>query len=496
MQLQFQQETCPCLRRLVNQTNVQEQTQEIKLPEGMPDIGRVLGAWGQILIRGKEWNSGFANVSGGVLAWVLYAPEDGSALRSVDTWIPFQTRWEFPEARRDGAIHIWPLLSGIDARCVSARKIMLRCQIGVHGQVFEPSPLTMYVPGQIPEDVQVLTNSYPMVLPVEAGEKQFLIQQELELSNEFRKLLRYEAEMTIVEQKIIGSRLVFRGNCLLHILYCDEAEQLKTTDIDVPFSQFAELDAAYSDSARADILGMLTAMELETDEQGKWNFQCGAAAQYTVNDRIMVQMVEDAYSTRRNVELETESIQLSACLEQHMESAQIPANWTGDYQKVLDVQWFCGHPQSMRSGEQIQTVVPSCFQILYSDPDGVWQTAVVKDRAQWDTDTGRETQLQLFWQKSGWPSVSEEGGEVKLRQELAVIRDTDVEENHLAVTGLVLGDMEEQEGQRPSLILRRPEGQRLWDIARSSGSTVDAIRQANGLEGEPETDQMLLIPVV
>ena len=77
-----------------------------------------------------------------------------------------------------------------------------------------------------------------------------------------------------------------------------------------------------------------------------------------------------------------------------------------------------------------------------------------------------------------------------------MIRDTDVEENHLAVTGLVLGDMEEQEGQRPSLILRRPEGQRLWDIARSSGSTMDAIRQANGLEGEPETDQMLLIPVV
>ena len=71
MQLQFHQEICPCLRRLVNQTNVQEQTQEIKLPEGMPDIGRILGAWGQILIRGKEWNSGFATVSGGVLAWVL-----------------------------------------------------------------------------------------------------------------------------------------------------------------------------------------------------------------------------------------------------------------------------------------------------------------------------------------------------------------------------------------------------------------------------------------
>jgi hypothetical protein len=241
---------------------------------------------------------------------------------------------------------------------------------------------------------------------------------------------------------------------------------------------------------------MLTAMELEADEQGNWNFQCGAAAQYTVNDRIMVQVVEDAYSTRRKVEMETEPLQLSACLEQHTESAQIPANWAGDYQKVLDVQWFCGHPQTMRSGAQIQTVVPSSFQILYCDPEGVWQTAVVKDRAQWDTDAGRDTQLQLFWQRCGWPSASEEAGEVKLRQELTVIRDTDAEETHLPVTGLVLGEMEEPGGQRPSVILRRPEGQRLWDIARSCGSTMDAIRQANGIEGKPENDQMLLIPVI
>jgi hypothetical protein len=36
----------------------------------------------------------------------------------------------------------------------------------------------------------------------------------------------------------------------------------------------------------------------------------------------------------------------------------------------------------------------------------------------------------------------------------------------------------------------------LWEIARSCGSTVDAIRKVNGVEGELEEDQMLLIPVI
>ena len=496
MQLQFHQDTCPCLRRLVNQTNVQEQTQEIKLPEGMPDIGRVLGAWGQILIRGKEWNSVYANVSGGVQARVLYAPEDGSALRSIDTWIPFQCRWEFPEARRDGTIHIWPLLSGIDARCISARKVMLRCQIGVHGQVLEPSSITLYTAEQVPEDVQLLINSYPVMLSVEAGEKQFLIQQELEELKDARKLLRYEADLSVTEQRIMGSRLVFRGNCCLHVLYCDEFEQIATADLCVPFSQFADLDTAYTDSAYADIQGVLTALELEMDEEGRWSIQCGAAAQYTIYDRIMVQLVEDAYGLHRAVELESEQLRLPTLLEKYTETHQIHGTWSGEYGQVVDVQWFCGHPETIQTGDKLQTGMPGCFQILYTDTEGVLQTAVVKDRTQWTTEADKEVQLQMTWQRCGWPMISCEAGEIKLRQELNLCRNTEAVESHTALTGLSIGERTEQSEQQPSVILRGSSGQSLWDIARACGSTVDAIRQANGVEGELEEDQMLLIPVI
>ena len=48
---------------------------------------------------------------------------------------------------------------------------------------------------------------------------------------------------------------------------------------------------------------------------------------------------------------------------------------------------------------------------------------------------------------------------------------------------------------RPSLILRRAGDQCLWDIAKAAGSTMEAIRKANGLSGEPAPEQMLLIPV-
>ena len=65
-----------------------------------------------------------------------------------------------------------------------------------------------------------------------------------------------------------------------------------------------------------------------------------------------------------------------------------------------------------------------------------------------------------------------------------------------AVSALTLGEHVQPDPGRPSLILRRAGTDTLWDLARRSGSTVEAICMANGLEGEPEPGRMLLIPVL
>ena len=55
MDLQFSKSVCQCLQKATCKAINQEQTQEIRLPDTMPDIGRVLGSWGQVIVRGKEW---------------------------------------------------------------------------------------------------------------------------------------------------------------------------------------------------------------------------------------------------------------------------------------------------------------------------------------------------------------------------------------------------------------------------------------------------------
>ena len=72
---------------------------------------------------------------------------------------------------------------------------------------------------------------------------------------------------------------------------------------------------------------------------------------------------------------------------------------------------------------------------------------------------------------------------------------TTAEEGMNMVTGLELGEMSRLDPSRPSLIMRRAGNDSLWELAKKSGSTVEAIRAANGLMEEPKQGRMLLIPV-
>ena len=150
MELEFVNKPMDCLRQAVWEIKDEEQTQELKLTDGMPDVGRVLGAWGQLLIRSKEWRGSGMSISGGTLVWVLYEPEDAGELQTVETWVPFSMRWDFPQTKQDGSILINALLRTVDARSVSARKLMIRTVVSAAGQALEPYKQSVYYPEHIP----------------------------------------------------------------------------------------------------------------------------------------------------------------------------------------------------------------------------------------------------------------------------------------------------------------------------------------------------------
>lgn len=496
MEIKFNETPCRCVRSLADQTVQREETQEVRLPDGMPDIGRILGCWGQVVLRGKEWRAGSINISGGIMAWALYAPEDGSEPRSMETWIPFQQKWDFEDTGRDGFICVVPRLRSMDARSTSPRKLMVRANLSTWGRALESGEEAICQPEDVPEDVQLLRQSYPMELPRECGEKPVSIDDEQTLPDTappVEKILRYELTPRILEQKILASRLVFRGIGKLKMLYCSGGK-VHSFDAEIPFSQYADLDREYGSGATAQILPVVTNLEVDAAE-GRVQVKAALAAQYILHDRVMVDIVEDAYSPVRNVEIRSRELKLPMRLDQWSQAVQVSQSLRGEIGNVVDICCMADHPQRRQKGDEAELTLSGCFQVLYTDPAGNLQggTARFEQAVPVASDSGNAVEATVM--PEGAPQLSASGEGVEIGQELLLETAVLGHQGQQMVTGLELGEQREPDPGRPSIILRRCGDRRLWDMAKESGSTVEAIRKANGLEGEPESGRMLLIPV-
>lgn len=499
MDLQFAKSVCQCLRKAACQTVNQEQTQEIRLPDTMPDIGRVLGSWGQVVVRGKEWRGNGMSVNGGVMVWVLYAPEDGSNVQCVEGWIPLQLKWDFPQTQRDGAICVSPLLKAVDARSVSARKMMVRASVSVLGEALEPMEQDIYTPVDVPKDVQLLRRKYPMELPMEAGEMTFQMEEELSLPSaapRLHKMVRCNLVPVVAEQKVLAGRLVFRGNAQLQAVYLDGDGNLCSNSWELPFSQFTELDRDYSVHATADIVPIVTGIEIETTEDGKHTCKLGMSMQYTVYDRQVMDIVCDGYSTQRQLMMEKEQLRLPVRLDRHTEPLHLRQSWDMQGQKIEDVVWYAEQPHGSQDDDQLQWQIPGQFQILYRDDLGQLQGAIVRGEMMAEMENDPSNRVETW---TAYPTAAEgifmaDGGQLTASGTMTC--DVFGEEGLTMVTALQLGEQVPADPNRPSLILRRCGEGELWDIAKACGSTVEAICKANAITAEPEADTMLLIPVL
>lgn len=495
MDVQFQKTVVPYLQTIVDQTQSQEETQQVRLSDAMPDIGKVLLSWGQVLIRGKQWRSDSVSLSGGVKTWVLYEPEDGTPPRCVESWLPFQMKWDLPDTDRDGTMVACPMTPDVEARMLSDRKLMVRANVSVGMCAMVPAEALMYMPETMPEDVQMLKNTYPMLVPVESGEKAFDMEERISLPAEeqpMETLLRYTLEPMLAESKLVADKLVMRGIARLRMLYMGTDGGLHSWGMELPFSQYAQLDEQYDPNAQTQICFGVTGLEMESDSDGAMTLRAGITGQYTVLDRKEIAVIEDLYSTNRTVKPVFGELYIPSVLDTQSQTLRAETSPENMPAKITDAVFIPGVPQMRMTEDGRQAELTGVFRLLGTDMEGNVCATNSRWEDQWTLPASEDAQVRLAMEQVELPQY----GGSDVWTELRLNADTVMQQPVKVVTGAELGEMTKQDAQRPSLILRRIQDESLWELAKQSGSTVEAIQKINGLQQEPVANQMLLIPVI
>ena len=475
---------------------IREETQEYKLPEGMPDIERVIAAWGQVVLRGKEWRSHHIGLTGGVMVWAIYAAADGT-VRRIESWMPFSARTEHSHEGEEGVIRAECVLSGVDARTASSRKLMLRCQLGLLVQTMVPREATIYAPGELPGDIEVLERTYPMILTRETGEKSFLCDERLELpqgTGTIEQLLYYRLTPRVTEQKVLGSRAVFRGTGMLHLLCREEGGRLRSLELELPFAQYLDLEGDYEEGAEVSNLLAVTSLEAEPTDDGGIQVRCGLVSQYIINAPTVIRCLEDAYSPLRELELVREEVKLPAWLDEQVRQVELQERLAGEGIPVDQI-FFPEPCMVTRLPEGAEIRMGGSFQTLCRTEAGELVGKSQKASQTVSLVTSCDT-IPCTWLRGGAKARREGSGwmvEQTVESRLSSLCTKPLQ----MVTGIRAGELRDPDPERPSVIIRAKRGEEtLWDIAKVCGSTVSAIQRLNKLEREPEDNRLLLIPVI
>ena len=494
MQLEFRKDKLPCMQPVVQDTQVQEQTQEVRISDGIPDIGSILCSWGQVILRSKEWDGDLITVNGGTMVWVQYLPDGGETPETVECWLPFQMRWKVPDPHQEGMLLTQLLLKSVDARSTSARKMIIRSNVCMSITAMEHCQKEICIPEGKPVDVQLHIQSYPVLLTAEAGEKAFSLEETFPLNSPSAKICAYWLQAEVKEHRLMGDKVVFRGSGALQVLLQTPDGNFYSKAFELPFSQYSELETEYGDDVDVVFCPVVTSLETELTES-ELRVKAGITGQYEIRSRPVLTVVADAYSPNREVTMQQDNLALPGILESKSQMIHAKRNIPVEGAQTAVTQFLPCAPAVSTIDNGGQITLSGHFQTLVYDLEGNPKSNTEKWEQQLQIPIGDGGCLDARILPVGTAQSDILSGQLQQEGELILQTDIRMDTGIPMVTGLELGDVREPDAGRPSLILRRAGNHNLWELAKAACSTTEDIMRANDLSGEPGEDQMLLIPI-
>jgi len=486
-------------------TLLREETLEMIVPDACPDILRVAETDGKVFLTRKEAVDGRVELAGTFKLTVTYLPDGETGCRHLDVTIPFTCAAEGKDIGPGCAVVAGMRLRHADTRAVNPRKVLVRAEAAVDVTVFAPRAVSIcsQVPDAAEQRVAQLTETREVYFTACVQEKPFPLSDEVVLSASKPaavELLKSRVALVRGESKLIGNKLIFKGSANVTVLYRGEDNGVYTAASELPFSQIMEVSGAAED-AECDMTLALTGADCvlsAADDGRSVTVTAEVLAQAVVRETRVVQFLADAYSTKEPVEVQWETCPMEGRLDRGVRSQNVREVWEipGTVREIADCRMTVGQVTREREGEKLILTAQVEIQALALSDDG--DLFAVQHPMSVPCAIELPEGCACFCQCEGvgdvYAAPTAAGVEVRFTLDF---RYCAMEKRELvAVCSLCPGEAETEAGEQPSLVLRMLErDERLWDVAKTYGTTIADIISANELEdASAAAGRLLLIP--
>lgn len=488
---------------LLDTTVFQEETQESIVPDACPDIGRVLCTQARAQLRAKESVEGKVEGEGSIAVTVVYLPEGEDGPRKLSLSIPFRVSVAAAGIVPGCPVVVKPWVTGVETRVLNPRKVLCRVELAAACQGWgqEENILTATWSGE-ECTLEQRTEAVDRYAAVSVSEKAFAFTDDVTLSTgqgAVAELLGHRLDLRCDEAKVIGNKLIFKGEVTLQARYRTMENTLALGRWELPFSQIMDVGGVEEEGACAlDIVEQDSRLELVDDGEGRTlGVHLELLAQAVVRQTQTVEVFCDAYSVSQDVEVERQELTFSQLWEEntvnqiHREIFDLP----NGARSVEDCWVTLGQPTVERRESETAASVRGTATVLYVSEEGGLEALVQSVAIQVGVTLPEQGNCRVRCALSGEAGAAVTAGGIELRCPVRFSYLTTVPRKCSAVTAIRVEERGE-EAERPSVILRLAQpGESLWDIAKAYSTTTQDILAANELP-EPERPEgtLLLIP--
>ena len=471
-----------------------ETSEDCVVPDTMPDIGTVVDAEGVVTLRSKETETGYVQLAASVSVTVMYVPEEGGVMRSLEMTLPADIRMDAPAADPECRTVARMRVRSIDARAVNSRKLSVRAELEAEAQCYRRENREMAA--SLEDETapaHLLTGSLEAMAISDVREKTFVVTDEYQLPPGCgaQSILSRRADAVVEDVKFVSGKVIFRGRVRTELVFSTGEEgSVFSGRYETEFSQIMEVDAESAETLPTVALALTGAyFDLPEYDQssGRVSAELHYAAQCVCREKREMRYIADVYSNRTLLVPKVENICLE-CAARTVTMRQTVAGraepFTGEGE-VLSVSACVGGVSVEEDG--VKTSVN--IRVISRRRDGEYTSARCRLSAEFaaaELPEGAKLQDITVTVTDAYCT----GADVRATLQMDALAVT--EQTAACVTELE----EDAEGwltqpQMPSAtLIWVPEGADMWPIARQYHSTVEAIAAAN----DGRMGGLLLIP--
>lgn len=504
MEIELTRTQLACYDTLLDNTIPHEETMEMIVPDACPDILRIVDTAGTVCLKSKEALEGRAEVSGTVRCTVLYLPDGACGMRRLEVNLPFFCSADAVGIQPDSMVIAVPCLLSADTRAINPRKVLVRVNLAVSIRVFAPASATLCTGAACDchAGVEQLKECHKAYMVTCVAEKPFTFSDDLALSGsrpEAVELLKSRAELNCTESKIIGNKLIFKGEVNLRICYRAADDTLCPADFALPFSQIIEVEQVEEEAHCAlDILLTDLTCSVGSGDGRAISVSMSLLAQAVVREERCLELLTDIYSTTCNLAADIQPHTLHDLVEQNIRRQTVrEVVETGTMARTAIDAWVSvgAVTQNREGGRMVYSAEANLF-VLYLTEENEVYSATRRIYVPCQVDVPEHCSCTCRCNCPGEVFATPTTGGIEVRFDLDFHYLALSGKRVVGVSAVQASELTPQESEgAPSIVLRVVSQERLWDIAKTYRTTMTDIMQANELEDENAlSGKLLLIP--